>query len=251
MGIRSRIFLIVFLLLTVSIAITYVVAERDLTRTFKLQIVDELEKQANLLVASVDNLNKFSNINDADNAANELGKASNSRVTFITNNGDVIGDSQLDIEQISSLDNHASRQEFVDALKNGNGWSSRYSNTLNQDLLYFAIKDNQEINPNIIRVAVPLNYLDKITDTLGLSVILLFAVVFIVSIIASGVAANFLYSNIQDLAEAANSISKGVLKNDNLKSLPTQRVDEFGTVARSISQISEDLKNQIKMIIKR
>ncbi|MDA7701890.1 ATP-binding protein [Gammaproteobacteria bacterium] len=250
MGIRSRIFLIVFLLLTVSIAITYVVAERDLTRTFKLQIVDELEKQANLLVASVDNLNKFSNINDADNAANELGKASNSRVTFITNNGNVIGDSQLEIEQISSLDNHALREEFVDALKNGNGWSSRYSNTLNQDLLYFAIKDNQEINPNIIRVAVPLDYLDKITDTLSLSVILLFAVVFIVSIIASGVAANFLYSNIQDLAEAANSISKGVLKNDNLKALPTQRVDEFGTVARSISQISEDLKNQIKMIAK-
>ena len=250
MGIRSRIFLIVFLLLTVSISITYVVAERDLTRTFKLQIVDELEKQANLLVASVDNLNKFSNLNDADNAANELGKASNSRVTFITNNGDVIGDSQLEIEQISSLDNHASREEFVDALKNGSGWSSRFSNTLNQDLLYFAIKDNQEINPNIIRVAVPLNYLDKITDTLGLSVILLFAVVFIVSIIASGVAANFLYSNIQDLAEAANSISKGVLKNDNLKALPTQRVDEFGTVARSISQISEDLKNQIKMIAK-
>ncbi|MDA7821673.1 ATP-binding protein [Gammaproteobacteria bacterium] len=250
MGIRSRIFLIIFLLLTVSIAITYVVAERDLTRTFKLQIVDELEKQANLLVASVDNLNKFSNINDADNAANELGKASNSRVTFITNNGNVIGDSQLEIEQISSLDNHALREEFVDALKNGNGWSSRYSNTLNQDLLYFAIKDNQEINPNIIRIAVPLNYLDKVTDTLSLSVILLFAVVFIVSIIASGVAANFLYSNIQDLAEAANSISKGVLKNDNLKALPTQRVDEFGTVARSISQISEDLKNQIKMIAK-
>ena len=250
MGIRSRIFLIVFLLLTVSIAITYVVAERDLTKTFKLQIVDELEKQANLLVASVDNLNKFSNINDADNAANELGKASNSRVTFITNNGNVIGDSELEIEQISSLDNHALREEFVDALKNGNGWSSRYSNTLNQDLLYFAIKDNQEINPNIIRIAVPLNYLDKITDTLSLSIILLFAVVFIVSIIASGVAANFLYSNIQDLAEAANSISKGVLKNDNLKALPTQRVDEFGTVARSISQISEDLKNQIKMIAK-
>ena len=142
MGIRSRIFLIVFLLLTVSIAITYVVAERDLTRTFKLQIVDELEKQANLLVASVDNLNKFSNINDADNEANELGKASNTRVTFITNNGDVIGDSQLEIEQISSLDNHASREEFVDALKNGSGWSSRYSNSLNQDRLYFAIKDN-------------------------------------------------------------------------------------------------------------
>ena len=250
MGIRSRIFLIVFLLLTVSISITYVVAERDLTKTFKLQIVDELAKQANLLVASVDNLNKFSSISDADKVADELGKASNSRVTFIRNNGDVIGDSQLEIEQILSIDNHAARNEFIDALKNGYGWSSRYSNTLNQDLLYFAIRDNQITNPNVIRVAVPLNYLDKVTDTLGLSVILLFAVVFIVSIIASGVAANFLYSNIQDLADAATSISKGVLKSDDLKALPTQRVDEFGSVARSISQISEDLKNQIKMIAK-
>jgi two-component system phosphate regulon sensor histidine kinase PhoR len=86
MGIRSRIFLIVFLLLTVSIAITYVVAERDLTRTFKLQIVDELEKQANLLVASVDNLNKFSNINDADNAANELPQPSRTLLHSLSKN---------------------------------------------------------------------------------------------------------------------------------------------------------------------
>ena len=49
MGIRSRIFFIVFSLLTVSISIAYVVAERDLSAAFKLQIVNELEKQANLL----------------------------------------------------------------------------------------------------------------------------------------------------------------------------------------------------------
>ena len=179
MGIRSRIFLIVFLLLTVSISITYVVAERDLTNTFKLQIVDELEKQANLLLVSVDNLNKFSDISEADKAANDLGKASNSRVTFINNDGNVIGDSLLDLEQIVLLDNHGNRSEVIDALSNGIGWSSRYSQTLNQDLLYFAIKDNQGVNPNIIRVSVPLNYLDAVTDTLGLSVILLFAVVFL------------------------------------------------------------------------
>ena len=250
MGIRSRIFLIVFLLLTVSISITYVVAERDLNNTFKLQIVNELEKQANLLLISVGNLNKFEDISEADKIADELGRASNSRVTFINNSGQVIGDSQLNIEQISSIDNHNNRSEVIDALTNGIGWSSRYSSTLNQDLLYFAIADNQENNPNIIRVAVPLNYLDAITDTLGLSVVLLFAVVFIVSIIASGVAANFLYSNIQELADVTNDISKGVFKSDALKALPTQRVDEFGTVARSISQISDDLKNQIKIIAK-
>ena len=44
MGIRSRIFLIIFGLLSLSISITYVVAERDLVSTLKLQIVNELFK---------------------------------------------------------------------------------------------------------------------------------------------------------------------------------------------------------------
>jgi len=250
MGIRSRIFFIVFILLTISIAITYVVAERDLNNTFKQQTLSELEKKANLLVTSVGSLNKFDDIKSADSFANELGSASNSRITFIKNNGQVIGDSELDFDEINIIDNHGNRSEVIDALKNGTGWSSRYSSTLNQELLYFAILDTEDIYPNIIRISVPITYIDNITDTLGLSVVLLFIVVFIVSIIASGVSANYLYSNIQELANVASNISKGKTISDDIDALPTQRDDEFGTVARSISQLSEDLKNQIKIIAK-
>ena len=250
MGIRSRIFFIVFVLLTISIAVTYVVAERDLNNTFKQQTLIELEKKANLLVTSVGSISRFDNINAADLFANELGRASNSRVTFIKNDGQVIGDSELDFDEISIIDNHGNRSEVIDALKNGTGWSSRYSSTLNKELLYFAIQDNEDVYPNIIRISVPITYIDNITDTLGLSVILLFIVVFIVSIIASGVSANYLYSNIQELANVASNISKGKTISDDIDALPTQRDDEFGTVARSISQLSEDLKNQIKIIAK-
>ena len=250
MGIRSRIFFIVFVLLTISIAVTYVVAERDLNNTFKQQTLIELEKKANLLVTSVGSISRFDNINAADLFANELGRASNSRVTFIKNDGQVIGDSELDFDEISIIDNHGNRSEVIDALKNGTGWSSRYSSTLNKELLYFAIQDNEDVYPNIIRISVPITYIDNITDTLGLSVILLFIVVFIVSIIASGVSANYLYSNIQELATVASNISKGKTISDDIDALPTQRDDEFGTVARSISQLSEDLKNQIKIIAK-
>jgi two-component system phosphate regulon sensor histidine kinase PhoR len=237
-------------LLSVSIAITYVVAERDLNNTFKEQTLSELEKKANLLVTSVGSLTRFDDINTADLFANELGSASNSRITFIKNDGQVIGDSELDFDEINTIDNHGNRSEVIDALKNGTGWSSRYSSTLNQELLYFAIQDNEDIYPNIIRISVPITYIDNITDTLGLSVLLLFIVVFIVSIIASGVSANYLYSNIQELANVASNISKGKTISDDIDALPTQRDDEFGTVARSISQLSEDLKNQIKIIAK-
>ena len=250
MGIRSRIFFLVFLLLTASIGISYVVAERDLTKAFELQTVNELKKQAGLLVASIDDINKFSSIEEADIVADSLGMAASSRVTLILNNGEVVGDSNLNIDQIKSIDNHANREEVIEALKKGSGWVSRYSNNLEQDLLYFAIQDNNKIKPNIIRISVPLNDLQSATSTLQISVILLFVVVFIVSVFASVVAANYLYSNIEELADAATNIADGDYKKRDISALPTQRVDEIGTVARSISQISEDLKDQIEMIAK-
>ena len=250
MGIRSRIFFLVFLILSSGIVTSYIVAERDLTRAFELQIVNELEKQAGLLLASAQNLNNYKNIAEADAAADNLGAAANSRVTFILNNGQVIGDSDLNINQIKSVDNHGDRAEVINALKDGSGWVSRYSDTLNEDLLYFAITDQSKDNPNIIRIAVPLTYLETATGTLQLSLFLLFLVVIIVSIFASAVATNYLYSNIEGLADVATTIAEGDFKKRNLKALPTQRVDEFGDVARSISHISENLKNQIKMIAK-
>ena len=250
MGIRSRIFFLVFLLLTASIGISYIVAERDLTKAFELQTVNELKKQAGLLVASIDDINKFSSIEEADIVADSLGMAASSRVTLILNNGEVVGDSNLNIDQIKSIDNHANREEVIEALKKGSGWVSRYSNNLEQDLLYFAIQDNNKIKPNIIRISVPLNDLQSATSTLQISVILLFVVVFIVSVFASVVAANYLYSNIEELADAATNIADGDYKKRDISALPTQRVDEIGTVARSISQISEDLKDQIEMIAK-
>ena len=250
MGIRSRIFFLVFLILSLGIVTSYIVAERDLSRAFELQIVNELEKQAGLLLASAQNLNNYKNIAEADAAADDLGAAANSRVTFILNNGQVIGDSDLNINQIKSVDNHGDRAEVINALKDGSGWVSRYSDTLNEDLLYFAITDQSKDNPNIIRIAVPLTYLETATGTLQLSLFLLFLVVIIVSIFASAVATNYLYSNIESLADAATTIADSDFKKRNLKALPTQRVDEFGDVARSIYHISENLKNQIKMIAK-
>ena len=80
MGIRSRIFFLVFLILSSGIITSYFVAERDLTRAFELQIVNELEKQAGLLLASAQNLDNYKNIAEADAAADNLGAAANSRV---------------------------------------------------------------------------------------------------------------------------------------------------------------------------
>lgn len=250
MGIRYRLFLIVFLSLGVSTSIAYFIAERDITNTFEEQIVYQLEKQARLLVENIDEIDSIKTAGEADSLADRLGNASESRVSLILNNGKVIGDSDVPLNLIPSLDNHISRTEVADALSKGTGWSSRYSSTTGEQLLYFAILDKNEVNPNIVRIAVPYTYLDKVIESLDLSILLISIAAFIVALLASTLASNYTYRNLSELENAILSLANAPTKRKALKALPTDRVDEFGNVARSISQISEKLKDQIKLIAK-
>jgi two-component system phosphate regulon sensor histidine kinase PhoR len=250
MGIRARVFLIVFFSLAVSIRIAYVIAERDITSTFEEQTIYQLEKQAQLLLVNVDDVSKYGDIKAADLVADKLGNASNSRVTLILNNGVVVGDSDVELESIANLDNHANRDEINEALVSGKGWSSRYSDTIGKQLLYFAISDNNKIEPNIIRISVPYTYLDQVFASLNLSIFLIGIVAFVVCFIASTLIFNYTYKNLSELENAVSSLAQGPFKKKDKEILPLDGLDEFSSVARSISQVSEALKNQVRLIAK-
>ena len=250
MGIRARVFLIVFFSLAVSIRIAYVIAERDITSTFEEQTIYQLEKQARLLLVNIDDVSKYGDIKAADSLADKLGNASDSRVTLILNNGVVVGDSDVELQSIVNLDNHANRDEIKEALAYGKGWSSRYSDTIGRQLLYFAITDNNEIEPNIIRISVPYTYLDQVFASLNLSIFLIGIVAFVVCFIASTLIFNYTYKNLSELENAVSSLAKGPIKNKDKEILPLEGLDEFSSVARSITQVSEALKNQVRLIAK-
>jgi two-component system phosphate regulon sensor histidine kinase PhoR len=250
MGIRARVFLIVFFSLAVSIRIAYVIAERDITSTFEEQTIYQLEKQAQLLLVNIDDVSKYSDIKAADSIADKLGNASDSRVTLILNNGVVVGDSDVELQSIVNLDNHANRDEIKEALAFGKGWSSRYSDTIGRQLLYFAITDNNEIEPNIIRISVPYTYLDQVFASLNLSIFLIGIVAFVVCFIASTLIFNYTYKNLSELENAVSSLAKGPIKKKDKEILPLEGLDEFSSVARSITQVSEALKNQVRLIAK-
>ncbi|MFL2715528.1 MAG: ATP-binding protein [Gammaproteobacteria bacterium] len=252
MGIGSRLFLIIFISLGLGIFVSYIIAERDITDTFQKHIINELQNQASLLVEVVDEVNSIQSLNEADSLADRLGSASNSRITLILSDGRVIGDSDVDTQNINNLDNHINRPEVQEAFKNGRGWSIRYSDTVEQQQMYYAILDNNDVSPNVIRIAVPYVNVDSAIESLNLSIILIALVAFIVTSIASGIAANYAYRSIADLADATSKIADadGKAKKKDIKALPTQRTDEFGNVAQSVSQISEELKSKINLIAK-
>lgn len=72
---------------------------------------------------------------------------SRKRITLISPNGDIIADTAADK---NTMDNHADRDEFKQALKNGSGSSVRYSATLTEKTVYYALRLS---NGNVLRIA--------------------------------------------------------------------------------------------------
>jgi len=250
MSIRGRIFIIVMSCLSLGLLFAFIVAERDLGASLQDQIQVELQKQGQIIQSSLGSLSQYNDLNSLKDETDNLAEASQSRITLINSSGVVISDSNIDVDDLDKIDNHSNRPEVIDAQNNGMGWSRRFSDTIQQEMLYFAIVDPSSTQQGVIRLAVPYNYFDQAFRSLNTPIILILVVALIASILAGIIAGNYTRENFLELEHAVSRLESGDLKKKTIKSLPTKRVDEIGSVARSLSSISADLKNQMTLLAK-
>ncbi len=89
-----------------------------------------------------------------DALADRIGERLGLRATLIDASGTVVGDSDLDGEELARLENHATRPEVIAARQGAVGRSQRYSTSLRQEMLYVArAVDSGRL---VLRLAVPL-----------------------------------------------------------------------------------------------
>ena len=250
MGIRTRIFLITLSCLFIGISLSFIVAERDLSLKLQDQIETELSKQARILRKSISESSNASNLIYLKSQIDEYADASDSRITIISKSGEVLVDSNVDAEKIAFLEDHSDRPEVISAFKSGTGSSKRFSSTVQKEMLYFALAENSQGVETVIRISVPSENLDQVMASLGNSITLIVVVGLIVAILASILAGDYIRASFVELEKAAAEISAGSYKKKNLESLPTKRSDEIGSMARNISTISMNLKEQISLIAK-
>lgn len=65
------------------------------------------------------------------------GLAADSRITWVDADGTVLYDNR---EAAAGMENHAGRQEIREALETGSGQAARYSDTLSQKTIYYALR---------------------------------------------------------------------------------------------------------------
>jgi two-component system, OmpR family, phosphate regulon sensor histidine kinase PhoR len=165
--------------------------------------------------------------------------ASGARVTIITSSGLVLDDSESDPQ---TMENHATRPEIMDALKNGNGHSIRHSVTLNRQLVYYAVRQTIPFGqPIILRFALPLETVDEILWAFRRSLWLSSMVILLIA----GAASLFVSRNFTDRVERLKEFSLRVAEGD-FRPLPSNRSgDALEELGASLSQTAARLDRTI------
>ena len=151
---------------------------------FETQMFTELQSEADYIAYGMKNggaeyINSFRN--------------SGKRITLISPDGTVLADTSANAGE---LENHAGREEVKDAIKDGTGKSERYSDTLMQKTLYYALRLD---DGNILRVAATQNSVIVILLGLVQPIILIIAIALGISFFLSARVSKFIIKPIDEL----------------------------------------------------
>lgn len=162
-----------------------------LFRSFQTQMEKELSKEANYLATLL--------ATGGDEVLQKLPKQTD-RVTLIDEEGNVLFDNTAHSE---GMENHADREEIKKARQNGAGVVSRYSNTLQEKTVYYALRlsDGRILRVSGTQDTVVSMLFDLVVPIAGLFLLMVILSVFFASRAAKKIVAPLNSLNLDEPAE--------------------------------------------------
>ena len=129
----KRVFQSIFLCAAVTLILTAVFTTLFQYRTARENLQTQIEEEATYISEAFDTVESGARASLFD----RIGKISQNRITWISENGEVLYDNRADA---GSMDNHLSRPEVSEAASDGTGESERDSATRKTETLYYALR---------------------------------------------------------------------------------------------------------------
>lgn len=178
--------------------------------------------------------------NDAINgAAHRMSELVQARVTIVGADGTVLGDSEV---APAGMDNHLERPEIQQATQSGQGTTVRFSNTLNDELVYAAVRimENDQII-GYARVAISLNKIDANINELRGTILTVTIVTAALSLLMAVVIAERTARQVRRLTEVARRMASGDL---DARLYQTSR-DEVGQLTNAFNNMADELRERV------
>ncbi|TQI68846.1 ATP-binding protein [Clostridium sp. KNHs216] len=216
----------------------FLLAALQIQRQYQTEFTRRLDTALSILSTQLEEIER-----DPETAATNVGvelekTGQEMRISIIGLDGKVTGDSAR--EEINQ--NHSSRPEILQARKNGRGYDTRISASLNQRYYYEAVYIKDRF---FIRAALPTADLDRVLYRLwmvaALSMLLGIAIVCVVT----GVLVYRTTEPLKQLTDAAREISGG----DYSSRVTGSYKDEVGELARSFNMMAQSTETAVSQLV--
>ena len=179
---------------------------------------------------------------DAPATAAAIARETRARVTVISPQGEVLGDSEVKPDELKELENHLDRPEVQEALHKGQGTAVRYSATLRMPMLYVALP----LAPvpgegGILRLALPLSVLKKTETSLNSVLGGSLALAALISLLLSYVLTQVTSRTLRTMAAVAAQLGTGRFG----RRIPVRSNDELGELAVVMNDMAVRLEAQV------
>ncbi|MBC8287683.1 MAG: HAMP domain-containing protein [Nitrospinae bacterium] len=173
----------------------------------------------------------------------DLGTKTNTRITIIDLSGKVLGDSH---EDPSRMDNHADRPEFRTALRGEIGMALRFSNTLEEQMMYLAVPIiREDILSGVVRTSIPTTFIDRALRTVELKIGGVGLVVALLAGAISLLVSRRISRPLEQMKHVAETIAKGEWK----EKLPVASDSvEISALSDALNQMAVQLAERIRTI---
>lgn len=238
-SVAARLGLVFGAIIFFTVSVSYFYLGGHLRDLFFQGLKNELQKELQLNRQLLDERpSDWTDINNSDAWADNVGAALEVRVTVIAMDGQVIGDSYIPADRLEFIENHVDRPEVQGALLTGIGESIRFSDTMGENMLYLAVPLGLDRPYAVLRFAKPLYDIRLLEEELrkGVEGALFWSL--LLSLMFGGLTAFLLARPLKHIALAAENFVHG----DYSERLSVSRNDEIGQLSRAFNFMSDEMK---------
>jgi two-component system phosphate regulon sensor histidine kinase PhoR len=170
-------------------------------------------------------------------------RPSGARVTLIATNGVVLGDSEVAVEDLPKVENHAGRPEVQAALAGRAGHDQRRSTTVDAPLFYVALPvvDGARV-VGVLRLALPVSMVTasfaQLHRVMLLGALLALGLATVLALVLAG----WITRPVVEMQHVARRMSEG----DFATRAPALSADEIGALGRALNIMSLRLREKIE-----
>jgi two-component system, OmpR family, phosphate regulon sensor histidine kinase PhoR len=138
------------------------------------------------------------------------------------------------------MENHSNRPEVKDAISKGIGQSTRYSSTINKDMVYVAvpIKDSQGRIQGVVRTSLPTSSIREAFQPIKTKIIYTGFILIIVAIVLSYLSSKTISNSLSKIISLSEEIAKGNFK----VNIPAKdRKGQLSKVSFALNKMAEKL----------